>query len=84
MRTVSGPGAKKKMICVRQHDLGAEVIGEVAREDSLDGGLGADGHEDGGFDGPVVSVEEACARAGFGAGGLKLKSKHSDHCRGVV
>jgi hypothetical protein len=60
-------GAEEEMVGVGQQDFDAEIFGEVALGESFDGGLGADRHEYGGFDGDMGGVKESRARAGFGA-----------------
>ena len=60
-------GAWVEMVGVGEEDLDAEVFGEIALGESFDGGLGADGHEDGSFDFAVGGVEEPGAGTGLGA-----------------
>ncbi len=48
-------------------------FGEVALGEAFDGGLGADGHEDRGFDGAVGGVENAGAGAGVRALGQEFE-----------
>ena len=80
------------MIGVGQQDPDAEILGEVALGEAFDGGLRADRHEDGGFDGPVRGVEQAGAGAGVRAfgdhfeGDLGLKSRlwHGEEGRGKL
>ena len=60
-------GAQVKVVGVGQQDADAEFFGEVALGQALDRGLGADGHEDGGFDGSVGRVQQPGAGAGLGA-----------------
>ena len=64
---VAGP--EEEVIGVGEDDFGAEVLGEIALREAFDGGLGADGHEDGSFDIAVGGVEDAGAGAGVGAFG---------------
>ena len=67
------PGAQVKMIGIRQQNRHAEIVGQVALRESLDGGLGADRHEDRGFDGAVRRMQQACAGAGVRALGDDFK-----------
>ena len=60
-------GAQEKMVGVGQQDADAEIFGEIALGQSFDGGLRADGHEDGRFDGAVGGVQKTGAGAGVGA-----------------
>mgnify|MGYP003353705368 CR=1 FL=1 len=64
---------QEKMIGVTQDDFGVEVVRQVTRQQTLDGGLRPNGHEDGGFNRAMRRVEEARARSGNGASGLDLK-----------
>jgi hypothetical protein len=64
---------------VFEEDLDAEVGREVALVETLDGGLGAYGHEDGGFDDAVGGVEEAGAGAGGGAFGDDFEGNLGRH-----
>ena len=66
-------GTKVEMVGVGEQDFDAEVVGEVALIETLDGGLGADGHEDRGFDDAVRGVEQAGAGAGGGTFGDDLE-----------
>ena len=69
------PGTQKQVIGVGEDDLGVEVVNEVARGERLDGGLGADGHENRRFDDAVGGMEQAGARPCFGAGSLDFEVK---------
>ena len=60
---VAGP--QREVIGVAEHDLHAGVF-ELLRRQSLDGGLGADRHEDGRLDDAVRGVH--AAQAGFAVG----------------
>jgi hypothetical protein len=68
-------GAKEEVVRVGEDDFGVEIVDEIAWRQAFDCALGADGHEDGGFDGAVGGVEEASARAGLGAGGLDFEAE---------
>ena len=61
------PGAQVEMIGVGQQDADAEIFGQVALGEPFDRGLGAHGHEDGGFDGAVGRMQQAGAGARSGA-----------------
>ncbi len=56
-------GAQKEMVGVRKNDAGVEFVPKVALVESFDGGLRADGHEDGRRDVAVGGVQNAGARA---------------------
>lgn len=66
-------GAEKEMVGVGEDDGRVDFFDQVARHDALDAGLGADGHEDGGFDDAVGGVETAGTGAGFGADGVDFE-----------
>ena len=66
-------GAQIEVVGVGEEDGDAKVVGEIALRESFDGGLGADGHEDGGFDGSVRRVEQSGAGASVGAFGLEFE-----------
>ena len=60
-------GAQVKVIGVAEDDFRAEGFEHVLR-DGFDRSLGADGHEDGGFDGLMREDEAGAAAAGVGCG----------------
>jgi len=62
------------VVGVGEEDGDGEIVGEVALAKSFNRGLGADGHENGGFDGAVGGVEETGAGAGVGAFGHHFES----------
>jgi hypothetical protein len=68
---VAGP--EEEVVGIREDDPGVELGFDVAREDSFECGLGADGHEYGGFDDAVSGVDESGTRTGGGAGGLEFE-----------
>jgi hypothetical protein len=68
-------GAKKEVVGVAEDDAGVEVAQKVALRNALDRGLGANGHEDGGFDGAMRGVEEAGASAGVRASGEDFEAQ---------
>ena len=61
------------MIGVAEEDAGVEIVGQVALRESLDGGLGADRHEDRRLDIPVRRVQYSGAGARDRALGLNLE-----------
>lgn len=62
-------GTHGKVIGIGKHDLGTELR-ERGRQDSLDRGLGAHRHEDGGRHIAVGGVEDAGPRLAGGVSGL--------------
>jgi hypothetical protein len=69
-------GAEEEVISIGEDDFGVEVVQQLNGEEALDGRLGADGHEDRGFDRAVGGVEDPGSGAGSGAGGLKVETEH--------
>ncbi len=59
-------GAEVEVVGIAEDDLRAEVFEDVLR-DGLDGALGADGHEDGGFNDLMGKVDAGTAGAGRGS-----------------
>ena len=66
-------GAEEQVVGVAEDDAGVEVFPEVALGEAFDGGLGADGHEDGRRDVAVFGVQNAGAGAGFRAFGEEFE-----------
>ena len=58
-----------EVIGIGQQDLDAQILGQVALGEALDGSLRTDGHENGSFNGAVRCVEQAGASARVGAFG---------------
>ena len=69
------PRTHPEMEGVAQDDLRAHLM-QAARHHTLDGAVGAHGHEDGGFDHAVVEREPATAR--LAVGGEKIELQHGD------
>ena len=72
---------EKEVIGIAENNFGVQISDQVPRQDALHRRLRADRHEDWSFDIAMRGVENACARAGFGAGCLKLEAKHRLHCK---
>ncbi len=72
--------AEEQVIGVRQDDFGVQLAGQIALHDAFDGGLGADGHEDRGFDDAVGGVDASSARASVGALGVRVRNALF-HCK---
>lgn len=53
------------MVGVAEDDGGFEFVVEMALGETFDGALGADGHEDGGWDVAVSGVEDTGPGVGF-------------------
>ena len=73
-------GAEKEVVGVGKDDFGVKIVDEIARGKAFDRALGADGHEDGGFDGAMSGVQKAGARAAVGAGGLDFETERGQDC----
>ena len=58
-----GTGTKGEVVGVAENNLGVYIM-KVLGGEGFDRALGADGHEDGGFDGAMGSVQNT--RSGFG------------------
>ena len=62
-----------EMVGIGEDDRRVDLGFEIAGHDPFDGGLRADGHEDGRRDGTVGSVEGASTSASMGAFGFEVK-----------
>ena len=69
-------GAQKQMVGIGKNDLRVEFGFEIALRETLDGGLGANGHEYGSFDDTVGGMQEPGACAGDWTLGLNLEAKN--------
>ncbi len=72
-------GAQVEVIGIAEEDLDVEILGEVALGEALDGGLGADGHEDGRADIAVRGMQYPGAGPGDGALGLDFEGDLAEH-----
>ncbi len=70
-------GAKVEVIGVAEDNARGSFFSDLRGGQALDRGLGADGHEDGGFDDAVGRLEEPGSRTCDGAGGLDFEAKGS-------
>jgi len=68
-------GAQEEVVGIAEDDAGVQVGDKIPLRNSFDGGLRADGHEDGGFDGAVRGVEEAGPGAGVGTSGEDFEAQ---------
>lgn len=64
---------KEEMVGIGEDDRRVDLGFQIAGHDPFDGGLSADGHEDGSRNGAVGSVEGASASASVGAFGFEVK-----------
>ena len=69
-------GAQIKVIRVPENDFRVEVVDQIARQDTLDGSLRADRHENGRFHVAVRGMKYAGASAGDGTYSLELEWEH--------
>ena len=57
--------------------LRVEIVDQIARQDTFNRRLRADGHKDRSLDIPMCGVENAGARSSVGAGGLEGEVEHA-------
>jgi hypothetical protein len=67
-----GAGAEPEVVGIAKDDLGVDHV-EVVGMEGFDRSLGADGHENGGFDHTVRGGEAAAAGFGVGVGGEEFE-----------
>eukprot|EP00456_Euglypha_rotunda_P050579 TRINITY_DN40712_c0_g1_i1.p1 TRINITY_DN40712_c0_g1~~TRINITY_DN40712_c0_g1_i1.p1 ORF type:complete len:123 (-),score=17.50 TRINITY_DN40712_c0_g1_i1:313-681(-) len=65
--------AQVEVVGIRQNDFGVQILFQLRRGQAFDGSLGADGHENGGFDDSVRGMNPSGTGAGDGAFGLQFK-----------
>jgi hypothetical protein len=65
---------EKQMVRVRQDDLSAQLLRQVARRHTLHRRLRTDRHEDRRFDHTVSGVKKAGARTGLGTDSLNFEA----------